>query len=43
MVVKLDSQVIQKRESFKYLGPMIQDNGEIDEDVTHRTGVGWLK
>ncbi|KAF3655886.1 hypothetical protein FXO38_14463 [Capsicum annuum] len=31
VVVKLDSQAIQKRESFKYLGSMIQDNGEIDE------------
>ncbi|PHT48085.1 Phosphoenolpyruvate carboxylase 4 [Capsicum baccatum] len=27
-VVNLDSQAIQKRESFKYLGFMIQDNGE---------------
>ncbi|XP_047249944.1 uncharacterized protein LOC124885734, partial [Capsicum annuum] len=43
VVVKLDSQAIQKRESFKYLGSIIQDNGEIDEDVTHRIGAGWLK
>ena len=42
-VVKLDSQAIQKRESFKYLGSMIQGNGEIDEDVMHRIVVGWLK
>ncbi|KAF3628920.1 hypothetical protein FXO38_27970 [Capsicum annuum] len=27
VVVKLDSQAIQKRESFKYLGSMIQGNG----------------
>ncbi|KAF3648459.1 Peroxidase 4 [Capsicum annuum] len=40
IVVKLDSQVIQKREDFKYLESMIQENGEIDEDVTHRIGAG---
>ncbi|KAF3639640.1 Calcineurin B-like protein 3 [Capsicum annuum] len=36
MVVNLDFQAIQKRGSFKYLWSMIQGNGEIDEDVTHR-------
>ncbi|KAF3655200.1 Protein FLX-like 3 [Capsicum annuum] len=43
VVVKLDSKVILKRKSFKYLGSMIQGNGEIDEDVKHRIGAGWLK
>ncbi|KAF3644377.1 putative filament-like plant protein 3-like isoform X1 [Capsicum annuum] len=43
VVVKLDCRAIQKRESFKYLGSMIQGNGEIDEDVTHCIGAGWLK
>ncbi|KAF3673875.1 putative 60S ribosomal protein L18-1 [Capsicum annuum] len=38
VVVELDSQAIQKRESFKYLGSMIQGNGEIDEDVSHCIG-----
>ncbi|KAF3638986.1 hypothetical protein FXO37_24149 [Capsicum annuum] len=33
--VKLDSQAIQKRESFKYLGSIIQGNGEIDEDASY--------
>ncbi|XP_070002811.1 uncharacterized protein [Nicotiana sylvestris] len=41
--VRLESQVIPKRESFKYLGYIIQGNGEIDEDITHRIGVGWMK
>ncbi|XP_019236372.1 PREDICTED: RNA-directed DNA polymerase from mobile element jockey-like, partial [Nicotiana attenuata] len=41
--VRLDSQVIPKRESFKYLGSIIQGDGEIDGDVTHRIGVGWMK
>lgn len=40
VVVRLDSQVIPKRESFKYLGSIIQGDGEIDEYVTHRIGVG---
>ncbi|KAF3667588.1 hypothetical protein FXO37_09963 [Capsicum annuum] len=43
MVVKLDTQVIPKRDSFKYLGSMIQKNGEIDKDVTHCIGVRWVK
>ncbi|KAF3625884.1 hypothetical protein FXO37_30633 [Capsicum annuum] len=43
VVVKLDTHSINKRDSFKYVGSMIQENGEIDEDVTHRIGVGWMK
>ncbi|XP_070003106.1 uncharacterized protein [Nicotiana sylvestris] len=41
--VRLESQVIPSRSSFKYLGSVIQGGGEIDEDVTHRIGVGWMK
>ncbi|KAG5608981.1 hypothetical protein H5410_020262 [Solanum commersonii] len=33
---------IFERESFKYLGVVIQGSGDIDEDVTHR-GVAWMK
>ncbi|KAF3652937.1 putative D-cysteine desulfhydrase 1, mitochondrial [Capsicum annuum] len=36
-------RAIQKKKIFKYLGSMIQGNGEIDEDITHRIGAGWLK
>ncbi|PHT29317.1 hypothetical protein CQW23_31084 [Capsicum baccatum] len=43
VVVKLESQEVCKRDSFKYLGSVIQGNGEIDEDVSHRIGAGWLK
>ncbi|XP_016566975.1 uncharacterized protein LOC107865153 [Capsicum annuum] len=39
----MDSQVVCKRDSFKYLGFIIQENREIDEDVSHRTGAGWMK
>nr|XP_009775799.1 PREDICTED: uncharacterized protein LOC104225652 [Nicotiana sylvestris] len=41
--VRLGSQVILKRESFKYLRLIIHGDGEIDGDVTHRIGVGWMK
>ncbi|XP_019257170.1 PREDICTED: uncharacterized protein LOC109235491 [Nicotiana attenuata] len=43
MEVRLDTQVIPKRGSFKYLGSIIQGNGEIDEYVTHRIEEGWMK
>ncbi|XP_060178058.1 uncharacterized protein LOC132607992 [Lycium barbarum] len=41
--VQLDTQVIPKKESFKYLGSIIQGTGEMDDDVTHRIGAGWMK
>ncbi|KAG5594214.1 hypothetical protein H5410_035446 [Solanum commersonii] len=31
------------RESFKYLGCVIQGSGDIDDDVAHRIGVAWMK
>lgn len=42
-VVAMDSQVVCKRDSFKYLESMIQRNGEIDEDIKHRIREGWMK
>ncbi|XP_019225742.1 PREDICTED: uncharacterized protein LOC109207304 [Nicotiana attenuata] len=42
--VKIGTQVIPKRDSFSYLGYIIQGNGEIDEDVAHRwSRVGWVR
>ncbi|XP_059303594.1 uncharacterized protein LOC132055665 [Lycium ferocissimum] len=41
--VQQDTQVIPKKESFKYLGSIIQGTGEIDDDVTHRIGARWMK
>ncbi|KAF3680237.1 putative pre-mRNA-processing factor 6-like [Capsicum annuum] len=38
VVVRLDSQMVCKRDSFKYLGSMIHGDGEIDEDFSHRIG-----
>ncbi|KAG5629745.1 hypothetical protein H5410_001462 [Solanum commersonii] len=41
--VRLDTQVNQKRDTFKYLGSIIYRNEEIDKDVTHRTSARWMK
>ncbi|XP_070044986.1 uncharacterized protein [Nicotiana tomentosiformis] len=41
--VRLDSQVIPKKGSFKYLRSIISSNGEIDEDVTHHIETGYMK
>ncbi|XP_019262004.1 PREDICTED: uncharacterized protein LOC109239866 [Nicotiana attenuata] len=41
--VKIYTQVIPKIDSFKYLGSIIQGNREIDEDVTHGIGLGWMR
>jgi hypothetical protein len=41
--VRLDGQVIPKKDTFRYLGSMLQKNRDINEDVSHRIKVGWLK
>ncbi|XP_070023430.1 uncharacterized protein [Nicotiana sylvestris] len=41
--VRLGLQVISKRGSFKYLGSIIHGDEKIDEDVTYRIRVGWMK
>jgi hypothetical protein len=41
--VRLNGQVVPKKDTFYYLGSMLQKNGDIDEDVSHRIKVGWLK
>nr|XP_016513619.1 PREDICTED: uncharacterized protein LOC107830537 [Nicotiana tabacum] len=43
MDVRLASQVIPKKGSFKYLGSVIQGVGEIDEDLPHHRGGWWIK
>jgi hypothetical protein len=34
--VRLDGQVVPKKDTFHYLGSMLQKDGDIDEDVSHR-------
>jgi hypothetical protein len=41
--VRLDGPVVPKKDTFCYLGSMLQKNGNIDEDVSHRIKAGWLK
>lgn len=41
--VRLDSQVISNKGSFKHLGPIILGNREISGDITHHICTGWLK
>jgi hypothetical protein len=41
--VRLDGQMVPKKDTFHYLGSMLQKNGDIDEDVSHRIKADWLK
>jgi hypothetical protein len=41
--VRLDGQVVPKKDTFCYLGSILQKDGDIDEDLSHRIKVGWLK
>lgn len=38
--VKIEEQIIPKRGSFKYLEPLAQRDGEIEDDVVLRIRVG---
>jgi hypothetical protein len=41
--VSLDGQVVAKKDTFRYLGSMLQKDDDIDEDIRHRILAGWLK
>ncbi|PVH31922.1 hypothetical protein PAHAL_9G264300 [Panicum hallii] len=41
--VSLEGQVVAKKDTFRYLGSMLQKDGDIDEDVRHRISAGSLK
>jgi hypothetical protein len=38
--VRLDGQVVPKKDTFRYLGSMLQKDGDIDEDLSHRIKAG---
>ncbi len=42
-VISLDGQEVPRKDTFRYLGSILQKNGEIDEDVSHRIKAGWVK
>jgi len=39
----IEDAVIPLVERFRYLGSIIQENGEIDEDINQRIKIGWQK
>jgi hypothetical protein len=41
--VRLDGQVVPKKDTFRYLVSMFQKDEDINEDLSHRIKVGWLK
>jgi hypothetical protein len=41
--VSLGDQVVPKKDTFRYLGSMLQRDGDNDEDVCHRIKAGWMK
>jgi hypothetical protein len=41
--ISLGGQVITKKDTFCCLGSMLQRDGDIDEDVSHRIKVWWMK
>ena len=41
--VSLEGQVVPKKDTFRYLRSMLQRDGDIDADVSHRIKAGWIK
>ena len=41
--VNIGGQVVTRKDSFRYLGSVVQRDGDIDEDVTHRIQARWQK
>ena len=41
--VSLKGQVVPKKDTFRYLGSMLQRDRDIDANVSHRIKVGWIK
>ena len=41
--VSLEGQVVHKKDTFRYLGSMLQRDGDINADVSHRIKVGGDK
>jgi len=41
--VAIEGAIVPRVERLRYLGSIIQENGEIDEDINHQIKVGWQK
>ena len=42
-IVTLGGVAVPRVEKFKYLGSIIEKNGDINEHINHRIRVGWQK
>ena len=41
--VSLEDQLMPKKDTFRYLESMLQRDGDIDADVSHRIKAGWIE
>ena len=41
--ISLEGQVVPRKDTFRYLGSMLERDEDIDEDVSHRIKTGWMK
>ena len=41
--VSLEGQIVSKKDTFRYLKSILQRDGDIDADVSHRIKAGWFK
>ena len=41
--ISSEGQVVPRTDTFRYLGSILQREGDIDEDVSHRIKAGWMK
>ena len=41
--VRIGDQEVPKSDRFRYLGSILQKNGELDGDLNHRIQAGWMK
>jgi len=41
--ITLNGEIVQESDFFRYLGSIIQRDGEVDKDVAHRIKAGWVK
>jgi len=41
--VTMGRVVVPRVEKFKYLDSMVEEGGDIDDDISHRIKVGWQK
>ena len=41
--INLEGQVVSRKDTFRYLGSMLQRDGDIDKDISHRIKVRWMK